>query len=107
MRSRPVEHIAQLLLMARSGCSADQPEPPRPWFSCALVVRAVYALANGQGPEDNKRLLWGKVGRHGGRYAWSAGQRRAWGCLGPPVGSLRSSSGPLQPLLLHLPSHPA
>ena len=63
MQSLTVEHIGQLLLMARGGRGEGDPPPPRPWFPPALVVRAVYALTTRQGGlEEQKRALWGKVG---------------------------------------------
>ncbi|KAL4857208.1 Serine/threonine-protein kinase ATM [Chlorella vulgaris] len=46
IKSRLVGCAAQMLLMARGGSAEGEPEPPHPWFSGRLVVRAVNTLAD-------------------------------------------------------------
>ncbi len=61
---RLVECTAQMLLMARGGVEEGAPEPPKPWFSGRLLVRAVDKLAEmgGGGAGANKQALLSKVG---------------------------------------------
>lgn len=56
-----VEHIAQMLLLARPTVEAGAP-PPRPWFPAALLVASAYSLCNKSSLEENRRALWEQVG---------------------------------------------
>lgn len=56
-----VEHIAQMLLLARPGGEGGAP-PPRPWFAPALLVASCYSLCGKSSLEENRRALWDKVG---------------------------------------------
>ncbi len=65
MGRTPVEHIAQMLLLARPGGEGGAP-PPRPWFLPALLVASAYSLCSKSSLEENRRVLWDKVGHLGG-----------------------------------------
>ena len=67
---RLVECIGQILLMARGGCQEGASKPEPPWFSCRVVVAAIYSLAGKGSLEENKRELWAKVGGVLGRQRW-------------------------------------
>jgi hypothetical protein len=63
MGRTPVEHIAQMLLLARPGGEGSAP-PPRPWFPPALLVASCYSLCSKSSLEENRRALWDKVLSH-------------------------------------------
>jgi hypothetical protein len=67
IKSRLVGCAAEMLLMARGGSAEGEPEPPHPWFSGRLVVRAVNTLADmgvggsGSDKQAQQRALLDKV----------------------------------------------
>lgn len=69
-----MEHIGQLLLMARAGNGGGEgggggapAPPPRPFFPCPVIVASIYSMANQADADRNRRHLWDKVGA--GRHA--------------------------------------
>lgn len=97
-----VEHIAQMLLLARPTGEGGAP-PPRPWFPPALLVASAYSLCGQSSLEENRRALWDKVGPLGGRAHFVMLRRLLWrpACGGAAL----QASKPSHQGMLSKPSH--